>query len=397
MLTLILAYIAMSMNANAQVRFAPVEGQYEIKADYQYLTTSANYPIGGGTSNSLFGGGSYTRMLGTGEVTYDFTPAIRFWGGFSGGQATANVVNVSQSITSTVTQTNTNSGVNEGYLGAQWWTEYQALDIVPQVDFVFPFWRPNDQSSTPMLGEGALRFQAGTWVMLPLKDFTPFVYGGLAYQDGGRTSLFPYSVGARYGKANGWWIQGEFRGSVAFNNDAGSDPNSRAVRDALLSRTDGGSDQFYAINSSSHEVAAMAGFHYESFGIFGGASKTVFGQSAADDWTVTVGATFNGSLFPKKKNAGAGFTEKKETYDKNLFKGPVTPEEDPEQILMEKPAGAKPPPTATPAPVDTTAPAPGLAPGQTPVPKPKRKKPKKEEPMPNVELLMKDTEKSLQK
>ena len=83
MLTLFLAYIAMSMNANAQVRFAPVEGQYEIKGEYQYLTTSANYPVGGGSSNSLFGGGNYSRMLGSAEVTYDFSPAIRFWGGFS--------------------------------------------------------------------------------------------------------------------------------------------------------------------------------------------------------------------------------------------------------------------------------------------------------------------------
>ena len=281
-------------------------------------------------------------------------------------------------MTSIVTQTNTNAGLNEGWLGAQWWTEYQALDIIPQVDFVFPFWRENDNSSSPLLGEGAMAFQAGSWVMIPLKDLTPFVYGGLTYRDGGRSALFPYSVGGRYGKAMGWWIQGEFRGSMSLNNDSGSDFNSRAVRDALLSRTDGGSDVFYGINSSSHEVAAMAGFHYESFGIFAGFSKTVFGQSAADDWTITAGATFDGSLTPKKRAASAGFSEKKETYDKNLFKGPVTPEEDPEKILEEKPEA---PPAAAPPPAAV----------------PKRKKPKRDEPMPNVELLMKDTQKSLEK
>jgi hypothetical protein len=281
-----------------------------------------------------------------------------------------------------VTETHTVSGLNEGYLGGQWWTEFQQFDIVPQVDFVFPFWRVNSGSPTALLGEGAMRLQAGSWFMLPLKDFTPFGYIGAAYRDGGRSVLLPYSVGARF-NSNKFWIEGELRGYQSITDDSNS--SQQTARDAYLNWVDGGSYEFYAINPSRSEAALMAGVRIEQIELYLGGAKTIFGRSSADDWQVRVGLAFNGQLFPHAPRAAAPsterFIEKPEKYDESVFEQQVIPDPvDEQESLPPVPKKAAPPPP----PARTRA-------------KPKVKPPKKDEPMPNVELLMKDTQKSLEK
>src|SRR4051794_20700412 len=107
MLTFIFALILPAVNTvHAQVRFAPVEGQYQAKGEFQYLTTSANYNSGSSNSMGSSFGTKLTRMLGAFEASYDYSPAIRVWGGFSGGQTTAVVVdNFNTTIFQTVTKT----------------------------------------------------------------------------------------------------------------------------------------------------------------------------------------------------------------------------------------------------------------------------------------------------
>ncbi|MGZ3722208.1 MAG: hypothetical protein ACXVA9_04710 [Bdellovibrionales bacterium] len=363
------------------MRFAPVEGQYEAKGEFQYLTTSANYPSGGGSSSSLLFGGKLTRMLGVAEVTYDFSPAIRFWGGFSGGQTTTDNYNAAASVFSTVMQTKTLSGMSEGWLGGQWWTEYQKLDIVPQVDFVFPFSRANTNSPDPLLGEGAIRFQAGSWVMLPMNEFTPFGYLGFAYRDEGRSSLLPYNAGLRFGHPETWWIQAEVRGFQSITDDSNS--GNRAVRDAYLINVDGGSYEFDAINPSRTDIAAMAGARFNQIGIYGGFSKSLVGRNSADDWEIRAGFTFTGAIFAKAKRSDVpdGFSAPQEKYDDTIFQNDVVPEP-----YIEDPV---------------VTPAPKTAPLRNPTPATKNhakpKKPVPDAPMPNVEMLMKDTQKSLEK
>lgn len=392
MLTLIFAYLLSSF-ASAQVRFAPIAGQYQAKGDFQYLTTSANYIAGGTSSTTLFGGGKLTRMLGEGEVTYDYSPAIRFWGGFNGGQTTAVVVDTLNSVFSTVTKTVVSSGLNEGYAGGQWWTELQKFDIVPQVDFVYPFSRVNMTSQNPLLGEGAMRFQGGSWAMYPMEnDLTPFVYAGLAYRDGGRSMLMPYSVGARYGKESHVWAQVEFRGYYSLTDD--SDVNNRPVRDAYASFANGGSYEFYAVNPSRAELAGLIGMHVNQIGFYAGGSKTIYGRNSADDYQFVVGLSFNGTLFNRPKYSDGGgddfspekFNQKPEKYDDSLFQEQITPDEPIEDV----------PETIRPAPAAKPEVRPATKPRERPAAKPKPAA-KPEAPMPNVEMLMKDTQKNLEK
>lgn len=354
----------------AELRFVPVAGQYEAKGEFDYTTTSANYPSAGGSSLGLAAGAKLTRMLGVGEINYDYNSFLRFWGGFSGGQTQANVI--TGVFPSIVTDTHTNSGMNEGWLGGQWWTEFESFDVVPQVDLVYPFFRIGGAAVDPLLGEGAMRLQAGSWIMLPFGNLTPFVYGGYAYRDEGRSSLFPYNVGLRYGERRNWWVQGEFRGYQTITDD--SNAGNRGPREVILSHTDGGSYEFYSINPSRGEIAASGGFRYESFSVYGGASMSVFGRSSSDGWTAFAGVTFSG-FYPKKapREEQNSFSEKAEKYDQQMFQEPQPLTPDP---VIE----------------------------DTPPPPPPRKKTKsatpkkhKDEPMPNVEMLMKDTEKSLDK
>ena len=375
MLILFFAYL-MTFSANAQVRFTPVAGQYEAKGEFQYLNTSANYPSDGGSSSNLYGGGKLTRMLGVGEVSYDLSPAIRFWGGFSGGQTTADVVNSSQSVSSPVTNTHTLSGMSEGWVGAQWWIPFQKLHVVPQVDFVYPFTRVNQISPDPLLSDGAMQFTGGSWFMIPLNDLTPFGYVGATYRDEGRSALIPYSVGLRYGRNEGWWLQAEFRGFQSITDDTNS--GNRNVRDGYLSLVDGGSYEFFAINPSRSEVSAMTGVHVNHFGIYGGVSKSVFGRGSADDFVIRVGLTFTGALFARAGRApkpSEGFAPKPEKYDDAIFQNDLVPEP-----YTEEPVVVVPPPRKK-ASAKTKSKSRRAAPAA---------------PMPNVEMLMKDTQKTLE-
>lgn len=381
---LIFALLTMSKSSFAQLRSPPQEGHFQFLGEFDYLTTSANYSAAGGPSQSLAGGGKLTNLSGTGEFTYDFSENIRAWAGLSGGQSQAYVIDTTYSTpTNIISDYHTNSGLSQGWIGAQGWWRLGEVDLVPEGDFIYPFFRVDQTSSNPLLGEGAMRLQAGSWLMLHLNELTPFVYGGYAYRDEGRSSLFPYSAGLRYERARTWWLQMQFQGYESIVNDANT--NNRNLRDGYLSQADGGSYQYFAINPSHGEMAGQIGVQYANFAIFAGGSFSVYGRSSADYWSGNVGFIFSGGTRARHSEAPMlpsddGFLMKPDKYDDSVFResspvAPEAPEAPPQQVA---------PPQAKPQ-------------SKAPARKKPRKKVKKEEPMPNVEQLMKDTEKTLDK
>ena len=177
MLTLFFALLVNSMTAHAQLRLSPVEGDFEAKVQVDYTYSAANYPLTGGSSSALPANSKFVRNMGTGEFSYDWSKHFRTWAGLSGGQSTTSVVdNNNLNPTVIVTDTKTNSGLSEGWLGAQYWARRGGLTLVPQGDFVFPFFRVDTTSNNTLIGEGAMRMRGGGWVMGDWDGFTTDIY-----------------------------------------------------------------------------------------------------------------------------------------------------------------------------------------------------------------------------
>lgn len=383
---LIFVLLAMSKPLHAQYRLPPEESHFQLRGEFDYLTTSANYTSAGGSSIGLVGGGKLTNVSGLGEFTYDLNKQFRMWGGVSGGQTQAYVIDQTfTTSTDIITDYHTNTGLSQGWIGAQGWWHFNQVDLVPEGDFVYPFFRVDQTSTSPLLGEGSMNLQAGSWIMVHLNQLTPFVYGGYTYRDGGRSALFPYSAGLRFEQSATWWVQMQLQGYQSLGNDSNS--NARNIRDGFLNLTDGGSYQYFAINPSHGEVAGQIGVRFGAVSIYAGGSFSVYGSSSADDWSGHAGIMIDGGPTAKVQSSplpaepAEGFHEKLEKYDDRVF-------QENSSVVPAKPAVEE--EERLPAPVKKSVTH------KKPVAR-KKPKPKPDDTMPNVEQLMKDTEKTLDK
>jgi hypothetical protein len=366
----------------SQVPLAPVEGQYHIQAEYEYFISGANYCTGAELftcrTNTLPGNGHFSTSTERGLLTYDIMKNIRAYGGVSGGQTSADVPdplrsNLSVNPPIIITNPHTSQGFAKAWLGGQFWWQIGDFDLVPQVDLTMPFFQIDDNYHDPLLGQGATEVQGGAWMRWQhWNELTFFGYMGGDYRDGTRSSLVTYYGGGRYQFQHIAYAEGGLRGYDSITDDAKSNSSLyRFQRDNVLTSTDGGSYQYYSINPGRGEVVGYAGGWVGPVEIYAGAYYSVYGRNTADGWGAFGGVKFTGALYQTAKPAKGGFEQKPEKYD--------------EQLFQENPAPV--------APVDESVPE---TPPETPA-KPAKKKPKAGEPMPNVEQLMKDTEKTLEK
>ena len=387
MITLIFSLISMFSVAThaAHYRPQPIPDDLQIRGQFDYSRTSSNYPMQDDISGALGGDQKFERLLVTAEGGYSFSDQMRAWAGINGGQARATVINpYLTSFNTIVTEMHTNAGINEGFLGGQYWFPYRNVHFVGQFDFTFPFWRVNTNSNDPLIGEGAMVVQPGAWIIADMKGFTPFLYGGFAYRDGGRSSLMPFDVGGRYTHPiMQWWGQLSFRGYESVIDDDNTSFTGRFDRRMYLFRVQGGSYDFYSINPSRGEIAGSAGMQFDNIGIYLGGWVSVYGNASADGWGAFAGVTFN-SEHPgtkRRKVRQNRFNHVPESYDESVFEEPVAVPPAPTEPIYEEPPPA-PPPQAPP--LKKTAPGGGARKGG-------------DEQMPNVEMLMKDTQKTLEK
>lgn len=377
MLTLFFTFLSLTLSAHAQLLPPPTAGEFEIKGEFNYYSSAKNYAPDGG-SVDLLNGGKLTQMLGLGEFIFDWTQEWRLYAGASAGQTTTD----NYSLFSLTNNTKTNSGLSEGWFGAQYWYELESFDLVPEVDIIYPGSRVDTNSDDPLLSEGALRLKGGAWAVYQWDDFRPFGFLGYESRDGGRSSLLDYKVGLQYAQSSAWWLQGELRGYSSVTNDGDTDG---VARDVYLLRVQGGSYHDYSRTPSLHEAALLGGFHIGQLGFYAGGAMSYAGRSSADGLTGLVGVTFDGALFVNEEAPGGPqatqyrpppeqrFQVKPEKYDNGLFKDNPVPDDSAPAIVVRRQVVHKRPVSVRPKPV----------------------LPKKDSL--NVELLMKQTEKSLEK
>jgi hypothetical protein len=371
--------------AHAQLLPPPAPGEYQIKGEFSYFTTSGNYESDG-VSTELENGSKLSTMMGSGEFIVDMTRNIRLQAGFMGGQTGVDRYDKIEDETSY----HTNMGVSDVWVRGQYWLNKWGFDVVPDAAFYYPLFRVDTTSGDPLVGEGAMRLRAGGWLIYAFGSFFPYGYLGYEYRDDGRSAQLPYELGVQWAPGNEWWAQLGVRGYSAMSSDS----NNTREREEYLFNVQGGSDRFYSVNGSSTEAVIMAGTHFGQLGIYIGAGTTVIGHNSAHGSTAFAGITFDGTVFaptpsaydydsyipPKSNSAQEKFRAKSEKYDPSMFTESTTPRSQEQSIDEDRIANR----------------ARRSRPHLRPRPK-LRPAPPMNETLPTVDLIMKDTQKSLEK
>ncbi|MBX3020846.1 MAG: hypothetical protein KF799_04155 [Bdellovibrionales bacterium] len=282
-----------------------------------YFSTSRNFSSGG-SSTALFRGAKFSNtQFGLGG-SYDFD---KMWRVFANISAASTSATSNDPLILTNNITRTNSGLNEGSVGVMSWFNLGPIALAPTLSLTYPFWRVNEDSEDPLLGEGAMQVLAGSWGIWRLGQFEPFVFAGYNYRDGGRSTLFPYRAGLNF-RIRNWWIQGEYRGTVTVSDD--TDNNDQIPRLTYTTAVNGGSFRYYAVNPESAEAAIETGFRYRGFGFYGGFATTTSGSNSADGNLIYAGISYSGriKLTPRtavEEHPEEQFEIEQDQYDETLF------------------------------------------------------------------------------
>ncbi len=379
---MLIFFFLLISNANAEAPRPPRADTFEVRGTLSYFSTDANYTANG--SEALPLNGEFSNLLGDVQFTYDWRPDWRFYSALSMAKSESS--------------TNSNMGVNEFLVGAQKWFELGKLDVVPQGDFVYPLWRVDEGSDTPLLGEGAMKLRAGSWVFYPQKHFKPFAYAGLEYRDEGRAYLIPYNIGVK-GRISHFWLQGEFRGYERIIDDA--DTDNQLARQLYLLRADSGSMRYFSVNPSYSELALEGGTRYGDWGLFAGFSYSINGRYSADGWGGWGGISYSPKAPARPtESRDENFNIRNDKYDESVFResSPNRPEPKPEPEIYE-PSPTEPPPEEPYAP-PVESPRSAVPPQKVDMQLELRRVPKKKTAIKkkkNLDKMMNDTENFLEK
>lgn len=373
---------AISSIAMAQLLPPPAPGEYQLKGEFSYFSSDGNY-ASDGVSTSLENGSKLSTMMGSGELIVDMTRNIRLQGGFMGGQTAVDRYDKIENVSSY----HTNMGLSEAWVRGQYWLNRWGFDIVPDAAFYYPLFRVDTNSGDPLVGEGAMHLRAGGWLIYPMGSFFPYGFLAYEYRDEGRSAQLPYEVGLQWAPGNEWWAQLGVRGFSAMSADS----NNTKEREEYLFKIQGGSERFYSVNATSTEVIAMFGTHFGQLGLYAGAGATVMGHNSAHGYSAFAGVTFDGTVFsptptyeydssPQPTPRSGKFQLKSDNYEDSLFKESTTPKTSDQTIEEEQMANR----------------ARRSRPRLRPRPK-LRPPPPASETLPTVDLIMKETQKSLER
>lgn len=367
---------------NAQLLPPPAVGEYQLKGEFSYFSTNSNFDDGG-SNTSLENGSSLSTMMTSGEFIVDITPHIRLQAGLLGGQTTVRRYSQIEDESTT----HTNFGVSEMWARGQYWLNFWNMDIVPDVALYYPLFRVDTNSGDPLIGEGALRMRTGSWLIYEWGNFYPFGFLGAEYRDEGRSTLLPYNIGVQWVPNDTWWTQLEIRGFTSITGDS----DDEEIRDSYQLNVQGGSARYFSMDPSSNEAVAMAGMHFGQFGAYIGVANTLTGRNSANGFTGFVGLTYDGSAFSSGYSpyvdtppAEEKFNIKSDSYDESLFRDSPKPKK-----VLVKPT--TPPPTVIQSPTQSSR---RNRVRPRPLPPPSKSS---SETLPTVELILKDTQKSLEK
>lgn len=235
--------------------------------DFSYYTSNSNYDSEGGSYEEIGEGRSYTNILATVYGYYGFSKRMRVMGSLGMANAQSTHTDADRS----------RFGLTEAMWGGQIQLVRQPFSFINETFIAFPLNRIKKDTDEVLTGEGALVMQTGAWLSKEILSHIFYFYLAYKFQDGGRASLLPWSVGFSNDRL-AWAYSLEVGGfSVVRNDKFSKNPDRR--RD-LIRRVNGGSFKYYSVNPEVLELTGRVGYYFSQNLFLGlGFSQTLNGQN----------------------------------------------------------------------------------------------------------------------
>ena len=250
--------------------------QLTLGLDLNHYTSNANYNSEGGSYEEIGENNSYTNILGTLYSRYDLSHRINMMGSLGVAYVRSENTEANREQTS----------LTEATWGGQAQLIKTSFSLISEAFIVIPFNRIKDNTDEVLTGEGAMVIQAGAWISKRILSHIFYLYLAYKYQDGGRATLFPWSVG--FSNDDSPWIYSlELGGFNVLQDDEYI--NNPGKRRAIVRRVNGGSLKYYSINPEVLEVTGKLGYWLRpdtSFGL--GFSQTINGKNYGAGNTIMV-------------------------------------------------------------------------------------------------------------
>ena len=235
--------------------------------DLHYYTSDSNYDSQGGHYEEMGKGRRYTNVLATLYSHYQLSHRMNIIGSL--GVASAQSTNTDAN--------RDHMGFTEVMGGGQIQLVKQPFSLIGEAFVAFPLNRFENDTDDVLTGEGAMVVQTGAWISKEVSPYTFHFYLAYKYQDGGRASLLPWSVGlSQYGSS--WIYSLEIGGFNVLQDD--ENLNNFAKREDVVRRVNGGSLKYNSVNPEVLELTGKVGYRLsQNTSLILGLSSTINGKN----------------------------------------------------------------------------------------------------------------------
>jgi hypothetical protein len=148
----------------------------------------------------------------------------------------------------------TNSGIHEARVATDFFIPLENFDLIPEIEFVFPFSDINTNSDDVLLNEGATSLSGKLHLQTEFGMMDLFGYLGYEMRGDGRSHLLPWS--AALGRVAGsWFFGGRVFGFQSLTED--NDTDQKLLRQAFIDKVNGGAPRFFGVNPNSIAAEAL--------------------------------------------------------------------------------------------------------------------------------------------
>ncbi|MFN9067409.1 MAG: hypothetical protein ACK5V3_09285, partial [Bdellovibrionales bacterium] len=148
----------------------------------------------------------------------------------------------------------TNSAIHEARIATDFYIPLENFDLIPELEFVFPFNDINTNSDDVLLNEGATSLTGKLHLQTEFGAMDLFGFLGYEVRGDGRSHLLPWS--AALGRVAGsWFFGGRVFGFQSLTED--NDTNQRLLRQSYIERVNGGAARFFGVNPNSISAEAL--------------------------------------------------------------------------------------------------------------------------------------------
>jgi hypothetical protein len=249
------------------------KGDWLLATSGQMFQTNGNY-VGSGGASSLAPGNSFQTLQAEVLSRYSLnsTWALFAAAHFAMSDSKSNNVN------------RNNSSLTEAVIGTHTKLEFSAFDLIPELSYLFPFEKNNNNQDSVMSSEGVTVLDARLRGQVAFEHFNLFSHAGYAMRSG-RSHLLNWELGFELPVSQSLLLGAKIYGSQSISNDPDTGGSAEASRLAATNRVNGGSYYYYSVNPSLIEAEGFAKIKLGSrwaIGGFGG--LTVSGSNAAAGW-----------------------------------------------------------------------------------------------------------------